>query len=43
VTYHLEWFGREGLLAAGVVLLLPIVALWVAGKLLPIWNTGEAH
>lgn len=43
VTYHVEWLGREGLLAAGVVLLLPIIALWVAGKLLPLWQTSDAH
>lgn len=43
VTYHLEWLGREGILAAGVVMLLPIIALWVAGRLLPLWNTGDAH
>jgi hypothetical protein len=43
VTYHTEWLGREGLLAAGIVMLLPIIALWVAGRLLPLWNTGEAH
>ena len=43
VTYHTEWLGREGLLAAGIVMLLPIIALWVAGRLLPLWDTGDAH
>ncbi len=43
VSYHVEWLGREGLLAAGVVLLLPIIALWVAGRLLPLWQTSDAH
>lgn len=34
--YNPSWWGREGLLAAIVVLLLPVFALWVASKLLPI-------
>jgi formate-dependent nitrite reductase membrane component NrfD len=42
VDYPLHWAGREGLLAALVVLTLPLIALWVAGKLLPLWPQSEA-
>lgn len=41
VTYHVEWLGREGLLAAGMVLLLPLIALTVAARLLPLWSEAE--
>jgi len=37
VDYPVTWFGREGLLAAAVVLAMPMVLLWVAMKLLPVW------
>ena len=43
VTYEVPWLGREGLLAAGVVLLLPVVALGVAGRLLTLWQTSESR
>jgi Ni/Fe-hydrogenase subunit HybB-like protein len=42
VTYDVAWLGREGLLAAGIVLILPLVALWIAGRLLPIWTPSKA-
>lgn len=38
VSYDLPWLGREGLLAASVVMLLPIGALWLAARLLPLWE-----
>jgi len=37
VEYPVDWFGREGLLAAAVVLAMPMVLLWGAMKLLPVW------
>ncbi|MEZ6035406.1 MAG: NrfD/PsrC family molybdoenzyme membrane anchor subunit [Planctomycetaceae bacterium] len=37
VEFPLTVGGREGLLAAAVVLLLPLAALWIAGRLLPLW------
>lgn len=37
VEYTVPMGGREGLLAAIAVMSLPLVALWVAGKLLPLW------
>ena len=39
---HLEWGGREGLIAAAVIMILPLIALWVASKLLPLWQESEA-
>lgn len=40
VEYHLAWGGREGLVAAMVVLLLPVIALLFAGRRLPL---QESH
>ena len=37
VEFPLTVGGREGLLAAAVVLMLPLAALWIAGRLLPLW------
>ncbi len=42
VEFPLHWMSREGLLAAAVILTLPLAALWVAGKILPIWQPAEA-
>lgn len=36
VEYSPLWGGREGLIAAGVVLALPLLALWGASKVLPV-------
>jgi len=41
VEYPLHIGGREGLIAAAVVLLLPLIALGVAGRLLPLWQSEE--
>jgi formate-dependent nitrite reductase membrane component NrfD len=41
VEYDVAWFGREGLLAAGLVLALPLLALWIAAKTLPLWQGAE--
>lgn len=43
VEYTVPWSGREGWIAAGVVLVLPLAALWVASRLLPLWYADEAH
>ena len=42
VEYHVEIFGREGLLAGGVVLIAPLVTLWIVGQLLPVWQTPKS-
>lgn len=38
VEYVPAWGGREGLIAAIIVLALPLVALLVAGRVLPLWD-----
>lgn len=42
VEFPLPIGGREGLIAAAVVLTLPLIALWVAGRFLPLWSTDES-
>lgn len=42
VEYHLEWGGREGALAAIAVLVMPLVALWIALKLLPVFGAKDS-
>ena len=42
-TYHIEWLGREGLLAALIVLTLPVIALGIASRLLPLWEPEPTH
>lgn len=42
-TYQIEWLGREGLLAAIIVLTLPVIALGIASRLLPLWEPEPAH
>ena len=37
VEFPLPVGGREGIIAAAVVLTLPLIALWAAGRLLPLW------
>lgn len=41
VDYPLHMGGREGLIAAAVILVLPFVALIFASRLLPLWQTEE--
>jgi Ni/Fe-hydrogenase subunit HybB-like protein len=42
-TYKMEFATREGLLAAIVFTLLPLVILWVLVKLLPPWSKVEVE
>ncbi|MBT4012282.1 MAG: polysulfide reductase NrfD [Planctomycetaceae bacterium] len=42
VEYRISWFGREGILAAAVVLMLPFIALYGANRVLPI-STADDH
>ena len=42
VDFPLHLYGREGVIAAAVVLTLPLIALWVAGRLLPLWSADAA-
>ncbi|MBT4863885.1 MAG: polysulfide reductase NrfD [Planctomycetaceae bacterium] len=41
VEYTVPWGGREGIIAAAIVLTLPLLALWLADKLLPLWQDSE--
>ena len=43
VEYTVPWGGREGVIAAAVVLALPLLALWAAAKLLPLWEESETR
>ena len=38
VDFQVPVGGREGLVAAGIVLLLPLLALWAASKILPVFD-----
>ncbi|MCA9187646.1 MAG: NrfD/PsrC family molybdoenzyme membrane anchor subunit [Pirellulaceae bacterium] len=42
VDYPITIGGREGVIVAIVITTLPFVALWIAGKLLPIWQAKQA-
>ena len=42
VDYPLHWGGREGLIVAGVILVLPLAALWVVSKFLPLQQSSKA-
>jgi hypothetical protein len=41
VDFPLHWGGREGLVVAAVVLALPLLALWIAGNIVPLWPSDE--
>jgi len=37
-VFHPQWFEKEGIMAAIVIMVAPIIILWVFGKILPFWN-----
>ena len=37
VDYPVTWWGREGLVAAALVAVMPLVLLWGLSRLLPVW------
>lgn len=41
VEYQLSWGGREGLIATLIVLVLPLVALLIANRVLPLWDEEQ--
>jgi len=47
VEYPVTWWGREGLFAGAIVLALPLVLLYGASQLLPVWppepEGGDGH
>lgn len=42
VEFPVHWSGREGLLVAGIILLLPLLTLWLVSKILPLSVEGES-
>ncbi len=41
VEFPLHWTGREGLIAAAVVLALPLLAIWIVSKIVPLWQSDD--
>jgi predicted membrane protein len=41
VEYQLSWGGREGLIATIIILVLPLVALLIANRVLPLWDEEQ--
>jgi len=42
VYFHPEWLEKEGIIPAVIIMVLPIVILWVLGKILPYWQEETA-
>ena len=42
VEFPVHWLGREGLLAAAVVMALPLITLWIASRILPLSPSEES-
>lgn len=42
VAFVPEWYGREGILAAIVVISAPLIILFILGKIFPLWLKEEA-
>ncbi|MEO1994902.1 MAG: NrfD/PsrC family molybdoenzyme membrane anchor subunit [Planctomycetaceae bacterium] len=42
VDYTMTWGGREGVVAASVVVVLPLLVLWGASRMLPVWSDQES-
>ncbi len=40
-TFHPQWFEKEGILAAIIIMVAPIVILWIIGKVLPFWTKDD--
>ncbi len=40
-VFNPQWFEKEGIMAAIVIMVAPIVILWVFGKIVPFWNDEE--
>jgi len=38
LTYHPEWFEKEGILVTIIILAAPFVTLWFLGKIFPMWE-----
>jgi len=40
-TFHPQWLEKEGILAAIIIMIAPIVILWIIGKVLPFWQKDD--
>jgi len=41
VFFHPEWFEKEGIIPAIIIMLLPLVILYLLGKIFPFWQQGK--
>ena len=41
LTYHPEWFEKEGILVTIMILVAPFVLLWILSKIFPLWETDD--
>jgi predicted membrane protein len=39
--FHPEWFDREGIIAVLIVMCLPLILLFILGKIFPFWMEDE--
>ncbi|NOX35112.1 MAG: polysulfide reductase NrfD [Deltaproteobacteria bacterium] len=39
--FHPEWFGKEGILAVIIVMVIPFIILFVFSRIFPFWTTGN--
>ncbi len=42
VSFIPEWLGREGILAAIVIMIAPIVILFILSKIFPLWGDEKS-
>ncbi len=40
-TFHPQWLEKEGILAAIIIMVAPLVILWIIGKVLPFWQKDD--
>ena len=43
IDFHIPWGGREGIFAASIIMVLPLIALWVAAKIVPLWQETDTQ
>jgi len=43
VSFVPEWLGREGILAAIVVMSAPLIILYILSKIFPLWGNGQSE
>ena len=43
VTFHPEWFDKEGIIAVLVIMVLPLIVLFILSKIFPFWMEEETE